>query len=71
MQLCNANGVPLWAIKRAMICRINLQAQYKSFDIDKDGNVFFDGQYVYHVDRIKFNIEGKYCYIPHAHIAPI
>ncbi len=60
----NKNVIPLWAIKRALICRVNLQEDYKSFDIDAAGNIFLDDQYTSHLDRIQWDFSKKHFFIP-------
>jgi hypothetical protein len=60
----NKNGVPLWAIKRALICRVNLQTDYQSFAIDAAGNIFLDDQYASHLDHIRWDSSKKHFYIP-------
>ena len=64
MNTHNKNGVPLWAIKRAMICRVNLQTDYQSFSIDEAGNIFLDDQYGTHLDHIQWDANKKHFYIP-------
>lgn len=60
----NKHGVPLWAIKRALISRINLQTEYKRFDIDAAGNIFLDDKLSSHIDWIKWVAGKQHCYIP-------
>lgn len=60
----NKHGVPLWAIKRLLICRVNLRKSgYHSFDIDKDGNVLFDGKCAAHVNDVQYDEEHHRYYI--------
>jgi hypothetical protein len=64
MTTCNLHGVPLWAIRRALVCRINLQTRYQRFDIDVTGNIFLDGKRSSHIDLIKWEAGKQHCYIP-------
>jgi hypothetical protein len=63
MSKCNKQGVPMWAIRRLLICRVNLLSNgYKTFHITKSGRVFFDSKYVTHIDCIYYDKEiNGYC----------
>jgi hypothetical protein len=61
---CNRHGVPIWVIKRTLICRVNMQSTYKSFDIDVIGNIILDNKLVSHIDKVKWKLGKKYCCIP-------
>ena len=66
MKSCNKWGVPMWAIRRLLICRVNLNKKgYKTFHITQDGRIFFDGEYGTHIDKVYYDDEiAAYC-IPH------
>jgi len=64
MQKTNKHGVPIWMIKRALICRVNLCAGFRYFEIDQDGNILLDNKNVSHIDRAKWDVEHQCCYIP-------
>lgn len=64
MQTCNKFGVPLWVIKRALICRINLQDKYQSFAIYAVGNILLDNKRVSHINLVKLAAGKQHCYIP-------
>ena len=70
MQVYNKFGVPLWAIKRALICRINLQNQYQYFDIDDAGSIFLDGKNASHIDLVQWVAGKQHCYIPFLRASP-
>ena len=65
MKDCNMHGVPLWAIKRLLICRINMnESGFQSFDIDDVGNILFDGDVASHIDLVQYDEERCWYYIP-------
>lgn len=59
----NQYGIPLWAIRRLLICRANLiGGGYKNFEIAKDGSILLNGQYESHVDLVYYNENTQdYC----------
>ena len=64
MQACNKLGMPLWAIKCVLMCRINLQNQYQSFDINAAGHIFLDGKRLSHINLVRWAVGKQHCYIP-------
>ena len=61
----NQHGVPLWAIKRLLICRINMnESGFQRFDIDDVGNILFNGEVASHIDKVHYDEERCWYYIP-------
>lgn len=60
----NINGIPLWMIKRSLVCQINLNDEFKSFSIDDDGNIFLDEKLASHIDLAVWEKPQKLCYVP-------